>query len=333
MTNSISVGIIGTGVSGLACAQYLQNAGVRVQLFEKSRGVGGRMATRRGEEGVTFDHGAQYFTVRDSAFRECVDHCCAEGVVAKWDGKVVTLEHGRVSEFSEERERFVGVPAMNAVAKSLAKGLDVATNATIQKLGHASGKWLATDNAGNMHGPFDALISTAPPPQTFALFRDVAPDLAKRAAEAVMAPCWAVMMRFENRLALPYDAAFVHDSPLSWIACNSSKPSRSSDESWVLHASPAWSREHLEDEAESVSETMLAQFLSDTQLGPIAPTSIVAHRWRYALPETPLPERFLYDEVLQLGACGDWCGGPRVEGAFLGGRAMAERVIQATLPR
>jgi renalase len=54
-----------------------------------------------------------------------------------------------------------------------------------------------------------------------------------------------------------------------------------------------------------------------------APAYLSAHRWRYALVERPLGEPCLWDEALRLGLCGDWCLGPRVEAAWMSGRALA----------
>ena len=64
--------IVGAGMAGIACARTLVQAGHRVTLFEKSAGIGGRMSTRRSQFG-TFDHGAQYFTVRDARFARALE--------------------------------------------------------------------------------------------------------------------------------------------------------------------------------------------------------------------------------------------------------------------
>jgi hypothetical protein len=142
-----------------------------------------------------------------------------------------------------------------------------------------------------------------------------------------MAPCWAVMAVFDGPLEVPFDGAFVADSPLSWVARNASKPGRPGHEAWVLHASPQWSRAHLELEAPEAAEQLFAAFgeASGTQLP--TPIHLQAHRWRYALPVEPRPETCLFERDLKLAACGDWCAGPRVEGAFLSGVAAAGRLL------
>jgi predicted NAD/FAD-dependent oxidoreductase len=138
------------------------------------------------------------------------------------------------------------------------------------------------------------------------------------------------MIQMREPLQIPFDAAFVHNSPLSWIARNSSKPERDAADCWVLHASAKWSRDHLEESTDTIAETLVEQFWQATQLAPQPLQFMVAHRWRYALPDEPLSQRYVLDWDLKLGACGDWCGGPRVEGAFLSGLAMAKAVLEAT---
>jgi predicted NAD/FAD-dependent oxidoreductase len=299
-------------------------------VLEKSRGIGGRVATRRFDSGITFDHGAQYFTVRDPAFQSHVKMWCDAGAASLWNGRVVSLNHGMVTYLNEPRERYVGVPGMNAIAKSLATGVDVRTNVLVQSIGHSDGGWQVQDSLGTQYGPFDLLISSAPPLQTAKLFGDHSLPMGKSLSQVTMDPCWAVLLQMGKFLQLPFDAAFVHHSPLSWIARNSSKPNRHAADCWVLHASPTWSRDNLEDSPENVAETLVAEFWQAIGQSPQTPEFVTAHRWRYALPYNPLSQRYLLDHELKLGACGDWCDGPRVEGAFLSGLGLAQEVLEKT---
>jgi len=320
--------IIGAGISGLACAQQLRAAGIDVTVFEKSRGLGGRLATRRLDSGAAFDHGAQYFTARDPRFLARANEWIAAGAASLWNGRIVSLDQGTIADFAEPRERYVGVPAMNAIAKALAAGLVVRTNITVQAIARTESGWQLTDNTGQQHGPFELLLSTAPPIQSRALLGSHSAALDQKLSSVVMDPCWTVMLQAKEPLALSFDGAFVRNSPLSWIARNSSKPSRSAEaDCWVLQASGAWSREHLEESADAIAATLTAEFWQVLQTSPQALEFVTAHRWRYAAPQEPLPEGCLWDPELALGACGDWCGGSRVEGAYLSGIALAEAVL------
>jgi renalase len=175
-------------------------------------------------------------------------------------------------------------------------------------------------------GPFDAVIISTPAPQAAPLLA-AAPSLANAAAAAVrMQPCWAVMVAFDTRVTAPFDAAFVSGSPLAWIARDRSKPHRELAETWVLHASGLWSAAHVEDDADAVGPFLLNAF-ADLVRAPLPkPVHLAAHRWRYACAEPPLSRGVLLDATRRIAACGDWCAGNRVEGAYLSGLAAAEAV-------
>lgn len=287
------------------------------------------MATRRTESGLQFDHGAQYFTVRDPRFKNFLDSWVNERIVQPWNGRIVSLRDGIVVCERAATTRFVARPGMNAVCKQLARDLDVCTDTRIAPPLRQDGKWFVLDDEGQELGHFDIVIVSAPAPQAAELLQE-APDLAARALSVKVDGCWAVLAEFPRRLPIDFEGAFVQDSPLAWIARNASKPGRDvSLETWVLHASAEWTQTHLEEEAEVVRNRLLSAFEEATGLGSVTPNYSAAHRWRFALPANPLPERCLFDRQRGIGACGDWCAGPRVEGAMLSGMAIAETLIDS----
>lgn len=317
--------VVGAGIAGLACAELLRRRGWQVRLFDKGRGPGGRMSTRRAR-GWRFDHGAQYFTVRDARFARAVEAWRRAGVVARWDGEIVVLEDGSRRPTGGGTERWVGVPGMSAVCRHLGAGLEVAFGTRVERLERAGESWRLTSAAGEQLGRYDAVVVAVPAPQAAHLLAPVAPGVAARCARVDMAPCWAAMVAFDRPLELGFDGAFVHRSALSWVARNGSKPGRPPGEAWVLHGSPDWSRDHLELAPEAAAERLLAALAAACGGIERRPVFLDAHRWRYALPAEPLPETCLLDAGLRLAVCGDWCAGPRVEGAYLSGRAAAERL-------
>ncbi|MDB4637879.1 MAG: FAD-dependent oxidoreductase [Planctomycetaceae bacterium] len=323
----IHVAVIGAGLSGLTCAQRLQDHGFDVTIFEKSRGKGGRMSTRRSDEGLYFDHGAQYFTVRDPIFQNHVEEWRLDGIVDVWDAEIGTLSNGTYEPKEEETLRYVGIPGMNNIGRHLAAELDVHLETLIAPPIRSGERWLIADEHEFVLDEFEYVITSAPAAQSAKLLQ-AAPELQRIAENVSMTGCWAVMVSFPQPLELSFDAAFVNDSPLSWISRNNSKPGRDEKpETWVLHASPEWSEEHLEDDKDELLPTLLNTFWQATGLEARQPQFQVAHRWRYALPSEPLTDRCLFDPELRIGACGDWCGGPRVEGAFLSGYDVSSRII------
>lgn len=309
------IAIVGAGLAGLACASRLAGAGLSVALFDKARGPGGRMSTRRTETPlgeVSLDHGAQYFTARGASFRAQVDDWTRAGVVAPWP--------------AAGDEAFVGVPGMNAPVRALASGLSVEWGRQIQTLTRKEAGWRLHGPDGPA-GPFDAVILAVPAEQAAALLQGHDEAMATAAAASRTAPCWTVMAMFDQRLAIGGDT--LRDrGPLGWAARNNSKPGRGPIEAWVLQASPDWSREHIEDPAEAVSEAMLAALQAAAEKALPRPVAVQAHRWRYARSAESVAGA-LWSPQAGLGCCGDWLIGPRVECAWDSGSALAGRILEA----
>jgi renalase len=325
MTRRPTVAIVGAGMAGLSLAQRLAPYAT-VSVFEKSRGLGGRMATRRRPEG-TFDHGAQYFTIRDAGFHAALEPAIEKGIVQAWSVPLMRTDAaGQAQRLEDRAPRFVAVPGMTALAKLMANRLTVHSDQKIAALDGRPGEWvLATPQTA--HGPFDWVICTAPAPQTLDLLPLSEPD---RAAVSTvrMSGCFTLMLRLPQDMALPFSASQVEHPLISWIAANHTKPDRDPSHALVIHANNQWSDMHLEDSPEAVRDLML------DALKRLFPTiawdeilSVDLHRWRFASVEQPLGRPFILDPALKIGACGDWCLGNRVEAAFLSGQALAENLI------
>lgn len=331
MTGASSVAVVGAGIAGLACARALADAGHKAVVFEKSRGPGGRAATRLTEIG-SFDHGAQYFTARSDAFASVVSALRQSGHVAPWSARF-----GDMANASEER--LVGVPTMQAVGQGLARDLDVRYDQRVTRLDRVSStrpsRWSLRRVGYDAQaldievteGLFDALVVALPPAQALELL-EFSPELAGRVKGVVMRPCWALMLGFAGPLETAVDATALPGPRLAWIARDSSKPGRRTGERWVAHASPAWSEEHLLDDPEDVRAKLVKAFREATKTA-LQPVHAVVHRWRYSLVEKPLPEGFLWDAKQRVGACGDWCSGARIESAWTSGNALGQGIVKA----
>lgn len=317
--------VIGAGWSGLTAARRLKAAGRDVVVLEKARGPGGRCSTRR-QDGFSFDHGAQYFTARSDAFAEAVGDWKAEGLVATWHPRIKVFGSRPQQAGRSPDERLVALPGMNGVLKRLAAGLDCQFGVRVERLARKDGGWVIGTAASGQQIQARYLLMTAPPQQAAALLSNSS-ELASVVAKVPMTPCWALMLGFEQAVDADFDAAFDNEGPLSWLARNSSKPGRSA-ESWVLHASPAWSSRHLEDEAASVADKLIDAFGQRVPAArSLEPRVASAHRWRYALAPEPLKRACLSDAGAGLVVAGDWCAGNRIEGAWTSGMAGAEEII------
>ncbi|WP_366919294.1 NAD(P)/FAD-dependent oxidoreductase [Burkholderia diffusa] len=328
-----TIAIVGAGIAGLACARVLAEAGHRVTVFEKSRGVGGRTSTRRAD-GWQADHGAQYFTAQHPAFAAEVARWVASGAAAPWAARVASIGSLGPRELLAPAQRYVGVPGMTAPARHLSAGIETVLKTTITELMRDEQGWrLISAEQGALAVHYDVVIVAVPAPQAVPLLRRAEPGLAVIAQRTEMRPAWAVMAQCGHLPDPGFDAAFVNFGPLGWIAHDTSKPGRTGVSTWVLHATPEWSQAHLEAPPERITRTLLDAFRDI--VGATADTAI-AHRWRYAelAPSSvAAPGRFAWRAGPRIGLCGDWLGGGKIEGAWLSGTGLGSAVADTLITR
>jgi len=305
--------IIGAGMAGLACAEALAQAGHGVALFDKGRGPGGRMSTRRmatplGE--IAFDHGAQYFTARDPAFIRLVSGWSEAGLAAPWP--------------LAGADAWIGMPTMNSVIRTMAAPHTVKWGSLVSSMARKAGHWWLRDTGGEL-GPFDAVVLAVPAEQVAAILSLHDFQMAQIALLARSQPCWTGMFAFAAPLQGPPEV-IRQTGDIAWAARNNAKPGRSGPEGWVVQASAPWSSERLEAEAGDVAQMLLDAFAEAAGCAIPAPVAAVAHRWRYAF-SSGTGHGALWNPELRLGVCGDWLLGPRVESAWLSGRMLARRCL------
>ncbi|MGX9962675.1 NAD(P)/FAD-dependent oxidoreductase [Roseomonas sp. F4] len=319
------IAIIGAGLAGLACAKTLAAYDVRLRLFDKGRGPGGRMSSRRVEAGghvLNFDHGAQYLTAHGAAF----------GAV---------LEAARAQEWPDAGRR-VGVPRMSSVPRALSEGMDIDLMRHVVAITGGPGAWYLQHHdarlmrpgqplparAPESDGPFEAVVLAMPAPQAQALLAGPAPHLAGVLDHVRFEPCWSLMLAFPERLPLP--DTLRQTGPIGWAARDSSKPGRDASlELWVVQGGPAWSRENQDLTPEAAATELLREFTELAGQALPSPYFSAAHFWRYALVETPLGAPCLWDAKLGLGAAGDWCIGARAEAAVDSAAALVAAIRSA----
>jgi renalase len=343
MTYPKTFAIIGAGMAGIACARTLVQAGHRVTVFEKSQGFGGRMATRSSAFG-TFDHGAQYFTVRDDRFAKALE--TVPGLCKRWSANTVRVldELGRVTAagLPAREPHWVPAPGMNALARAWAQPLvdaaqvELQTRVTrIERDALNAKRWqLRTDSDGDtqhVFSGFDGVILALPSSQAHDLLQNSkqAPALAKQVSQVKVAPCWTLMLAFPqamqpgmSSLGPQWNAARSTHHRIAWLARESSKPGRGAVERWTVQASAAWSAEHLQDDAPRVQAKLRKAFSEVTGIRA-EPAHVDTQRWLYAQTTQPLGKSHLWDAKAGIGVCGDWCIGHRVEDAFVSGLELA----------
>ena len=220
-----NVAVIGAGISGLALANKIEHI-ANVTIFEKSRGFGGRVATRRVDD-ISFDHGAQFFKVRDPDFKEYIKPMIEEGIIDIWRARFVEIEKDKVISsrlWGDDPANYIGIPSMSSIGKFMSQSLNIKLSEQIAKI-EKHDIWELFNEEGVSQGKYDWVISTIPPVQCMQLFpniRDIYSDIEKHE----MSACFSLMLAFDEDLNLDFDAALVKGTDISWISCNSSKQSR-----------------------------------------------------------------------------------------------------------
>ena len=348
-TPAKQIAIIGAGMAGITAARTLVQAGHHVMVFEKSAGLGGRMATRSSPFG-TFDHGAQYFTVRDPRFALALQ--TVPGLCKPWSANTVRVldELGRVAAagLPAREPHWVPTPGMNALvdrwAQPLTTGNSVMRETRVTRIErergsgsrphwqlHAVGPDTDTGHKRYAFPGFDTVLVALPSPQARELLQDseLEGKLAQQVGTVQVAPCWTLMLAFPqamqpglSALGPQWNAARSTHHRIAWLARESSKPGREPIERWTVQASAAWSQEHLQDDPLRVQAKLLRAFSEVTGIRA-EPTHAIAHRWAYAQTTQPLGKSHLWDAKAGIGVCGDWCIGHRVEDAFISGLELA----------
>jgi renalase len=339
--------IVGAGMAGIACARTLVQAGHQVTVFEKSRGLGGRMATRDSAFG-SFDHGAQYFTARDPRFLAALE--TTPKLCKRWSANSVQVldELGRVAAAAlpASDAHWVAVPGMQSLVATWAEPLtdarsvELQTRVTkIERDALQPDQWQlrteALDGAQHVYSGFHGVLLAMPAAQAQSLLQTSKQALpwVKQIDNVQVAPCWTLMLAFPqamqpglSTLGPQWNAARSTHHRIAWLARESSKPGRGAVERWTVQASAAWSQEHLRDDSARAEAKLIKAFAEVTGIRA-EPAHVDSQFWLYAKTLQPLGKSHLWDAKKGLGVCGDWCIGHRVEDAFVSGLELALAVV------
>jgi predicted NAD/FAD-dependent oxidoreductase len=326
-TFATDVVVIGAGICGLLAAKTLTASGHRVTVLDKGRGLGGRLATRRIDEGV-FDHGAQYFTARDPGFRVLVQQWLEAGIIRPW-ATGFALSDGKFKQDGEQR--YCAVSGMTGLAKHLATGLDIRLQAKVDTLAvHERGWKINVENGESVTSR--ALLLTPPVPQSLQLLSAgsiALPEPLRTELEQIAyAPCLALMVLLDGPSLVPAPGGlWFPGEPISWMADNQRKGiSPSAGASLTIHTGQDYARRNWDRPHEEVAKELLE--VAAPWLGGV-PVRSQVHRWRYSIPTRLHPERWVsLEDPAPLVLAGDAFGGPRIEGAALSGLAAAARLAE-----
>lgn len=317
--------MIGAGLAGLSCARTLRRAGFFVEVFEQDRIIGGRIATTRlGTE--TFDHGAQYLTARSKGFKSYLEEVAALGYASRWNPRAsLNGEEGG----GQMLPWYVGTPGMASIVRPLAESVRIHTNRKVHTIDRHDKGWHVWFEDETSVGPFHAVAVAVPAPQARLLLGRL-DDIAQQLSRVRMQPCWALMVRLEDKILPDQDVFSDMSEVVRWIARNNTKPGRAGrGESIVIHASPSWSRETEDAEPDVVAEELWGEVSHVLGLPPVRPTRMTAHLWTHGLVDQSLGETYIFSTEHRVGVAGDWCLGRLAEHAFESGDRLGAAIVNA----
>ena len=310
-------------MAGLGAARQLPRGSY--QIFEKSRGPGGRLASKRIEQ-QRADIGAQFFTVRDSRFKTVVELAHSAGAIRSWEPRMGTFRSSIPVDSPDTQQRYVGAPYMNALGRFLSQSITIESETRIDTIRRNGSYFVLTTTTGTEY-PAEQVLVTTPVDQMADLLARF--QIAPIVTQFTMEPTWTTVVSSKYQLMTstkePIDACFGGDHDVfDFISVERSKPGRDSD-LIVVQASPEWSKAHLERNPDWIAQK-IAMELTDTFGIQVEP--VLSHRWRYARPTDPkmTAQKGIYQVDAGLWIAGDYLAGGRVEGAYLSGLEAAERL-------
>ncbi len=310
-------------MAGLAAARQLPHSSY--QIFEKSRGPGGRLASRRIEQ-QRADIGAQFFTVRDPKFKAVIELAHSAGAIRSWKPRMGTFRSSTPVNSPDTQQRYVGAPYMNALGRFLSQSIAIESETRIDTIQRDGSCFVLTTTTGAEYTAEQVLVTT-PVDQMANLLAQF--EIAPIVTQFTMEPTWTTVVSSEHQLMTithePIDACFGGDHDVfDFISVERSKPGRDSD-LIVVQASPKWSKVRLEHDSDWIAQTIATE-LTDTFDILVEP--VLSHRWRYARPADPkmTTQKGIYQVDAGLWIAGDYLAGGRGEGAFLSGLEAAERL-------
>ncbi|MCR9130559.1 MAG: NAD(P)-binding protein [Alphaproteobacteria bacterium] len=325
--------VIGAGLAGSVAARELRLGGVDPVLFDKGRGPGGRLSSRRAETPagtLRFDHGAQFVTARTASFHAFLSSAVEAGAAQLWDARLVSIDRGGNAHPLRQAERFVGAPGMNAIVKHAQAGLNVQLQRRAVKMKGGAGDWTIHFEDGATEGPFHRVCLTLPPEQLIDFLARSDGDFAEiitEANRAVVEPCWTVMAVLDAPFDPEFDGAKIYGGAIRWMARMGSRPGGSSAEAVVIQASPDWSAAFLEESPDAVARQLCEE--AYVRFAMPLPKWSGAHRWRYAMVTEPAGTPCAVAEDATVGVAGDWRLGGKAEAAWTSGEALGEALSQS----
>ncbi len=323
-----NIAVIGAGITGIALANLLQKK-VNLTVFEKSRGVGGRMATRRAEP-YQFNHGAQYFKIENKEFKNFMQPLIQNKIIKHLETNHIEILNKEVIKRTKTYNKIYYTPEskMNSVVKYLINNnFFIKLLCKIEKTIKENDKWFIIDSDKASYGPYDWLFITIPPNQALEIlynnfkFLDIIKKIKMRS-------CYSLMLGFDKVKEFDFDTALFLDEDVQWLSIRKKILENKKYYNLLINSSYNFAEKNINGNINKISGYLIKQ-VSDILKYELKNYEHKAlHFWKYAMSEKNNNLGSLLDENLKVIVCGDWCMNGKVEGGFLSAKDAAKKLLK-----
>jgi len=314
--------VLGSGIAGSTIANLLSKK-YSVHVFDKARGPGGRSSNKRFKNNLSFDHGVQYISPKSKLFIKYIQKLHKNKILKIWDDNHLDFTFEK-KPFST---KYIGRKANNDLVKYNLKNIKQTFASPIEKIDFKKYFWEITLKNKSKH-QFKSLIITCPFPQLKKLAKSYL-DKNILKMKVQMQPNITVMLALKNQKTLPISSIKFNDDILAWAANeNSKKRFKSKINLWTLQATLKWSKKTINKYKtdQSIINQLVAHFIKLTGFEKNKIIFKRIHGWKYSYNYEKTPYLSIWNKKINLGVCGDWLNGPKVENAWLSANDLAKKI-------
>ena len=314
--------VLGSGIAGSTIANLLSKK-YSVHVFDKARGPGGRSSNKRFKNNLSFDHGVQYISPKSKLFIKYIQKLYKNKILKSWDDNHLDFTFEK-KPFST---KYIGRKANNDLVKYNLKNIKQSFASPIEKIDFKKYFWEITLKNKSKH-QFKSLIITCPFPQLKKLAKNYL-DKNILKLKVQMQPNITVMLALKNQKNLPISSIKFNDDILAWAANeNSKKRFKSNINLWTLQATLKWSKKTINKYKtdKSIMNQLITRFIKLTGFEKNKIIFKRIHGWKYSYNYEKTPYLSIWNKKINLGVCGDWLNGPKVENAWLSANDLAKKI-------
>ena len=323
-----NVAVIGAGITGITLANLLQKK-VNLTVYEKSRGVGGRMATRRAEP-YQFNHGAQYFKIENKAFKDFLYPLIKNKIIKPWEAKHIEIFNKEVIKRVNINNKiyYTAETKMNSVVKCLINNsFSTKLLCKIMKIKKENNKWFIIDSDKVAYGPYDWIFVTIPPHQAIEILNNNFKFL-EIIKKIKMRSCYSLMLGFTKINQFNFDTALFLDEDVKWLSINKKYHEKKEYCNLLINSSYDFAEKNINGLKDKIANYLIKQVsnIFNCELNNYEHKAL--HFWKYAMSENSNNLGSLIDENLKVTVCGDWCMNGKVEGGFLSAQDAVSKFLK-----